>query len=272
MTLEGSHHVFMTVGELVLRGRSDGDVGLPPIVFVNSLGSDLAIWDGVVSELHSTFRCLRYDKRGHGLSDAPPDAYAREEHTRDLVGVLDRFGVARAAVVGISVGGLIALDAACRHPDRVRALVLCDTAARIGSTDGWNDRIRAVRDQGLPALSASIAERWFAPSFPASEPATYRGHVNMLGRTPEVGYLGTCAMLRDTDLGGSLASVRCPALVVTGEHDVATPTDMGRALAAGLEHGRFASIAGAGHLPCVEQPEPLARLIRGFLEEEGPDA
>ena len=280
----------MTVDHLVLRGRSDGHSGLQPIVFVNSLGSDLTIWDGVVSELGSTYHCLRYDKRGHGLSDAPPDtqaprvrralpsthplrgAYTLEKHTRDLVGVMDEFGVERAAIVGISVGGLIALQAASRHPERVRALVLCDTAARIGTEEGWNERIEAIRQEGLAALAPSIAARWFAPSFPTEEPATFRGHVNMLGRSAAEGYLGTCAMLRDTDLGGSLGSIRCPALVVTGDHDVATPPVMGRALAAVLEHGRFAPIADAGHLPCVEQPEALAGLIRDFLEEVGADA
>ena len=138
-TKEG--RVFVTVDGVTLHCRVDGPEPGPAVVFVNSLGSDLRIWDEVVRFLPDTYRILRYDKRGHGLSDTPQGPYRLEDHTRDLGLLLDRFGMQRVAVVGISVGGMIAMDLAAREPGRVDRLVLADTGTTIGTTESWNERI-----------------------------------------------------------------------------------------------------------------------------------
>lgn len=246
--------------------RVDGPAAGQPLLFVNSLGSDLRIWDRVVSDLAADHRCLRYDARGHGQSDAA-EPYDLDTQTADLFAVLDGVGVESATVIGISVGGLIALNAALTRPGRVAALVLCDTAARIGSEASWNERIDLVEASGLERLAPTLAERWFAPGFAERAPGVFQGHAAMLAATSEAGYLGTCRLLRDSDLRARVGTLACPALVLTGERDVATPPGQGRGLAEALPHGRFAEVAGAGHLPCVEAPAAVSRLVRDFLQD-----
>ena len=259
--------MFFELPEMTAHVREDGPGGGAPIVFVNSLGSDLRIWDDVVTNLARDYRCVRYDKRGHGLSeDAGP--YDRETQTNDLLAVLDACDLERATLVGISVGGLIAMNAALTSPERIRALVLCDTAARIGSVDSWNERIESVETEGLSATAPWIVERWFAPDFGSRRPADLRGYSTMLSRTSQRGYVGTCEMLRATDLRDLVGLINCPTLVITGSHDLATPPDVGKALTRAIPGARFAKIEGAGHLACVESPEVLSRLARGVLEED----
>ena len=147
--------------EVVLRYALEGPEDAPVMVFVNSLGTDLRVWDRVVAQLAGRFRFLRYDKRGHGLSETTPAPYLMDDHIGDLIGLLDALGIGEAIVVGVSVGGMIAQGLAARRPKRVRGLVLCDTAHRIGPEEMWDQRIRAIQEGGIEALVDAILERWF---------------------------------------------------------------------------------------------------------------
>ncbi len=249
--------------QYVVEGRESG----PPLVFVNSLGTDLRIWDGVVPRFKDRFRIVRYDKRGHGLSDAPEGPYTIAGHAGDLHQLLQHLEIDNPIVVGLSVGGMIALQYAAQHA--VRALVLCDTGARLGSEASWNERIAAIREKGMEGMADPIARRWFAPSFPQREPALFRGYRNMMARMPAEGYIGTCAALRDGDLRDVVSTIQAPGLVLCGTEDVATLPEFVRGLAEALPNARFETIAGAGHLPCVEQPQETATNIDRFLRENG---
>mgnify|MGYP000017642769 CR=1 FL=1 len=260
---------FAALHHLTLHYRLEGE-GTPTLVFLNSLGSDLRIWDGVVASLEGRYRVLRYDLRGHGLSDAPVGPYTLEDHSADLLALLAHLGVPRAVLVGISVGGLIALDLARRQPERVEALVLCDTGARIGSEESWNERMAAIRQQGLPEVARTVIARWFTEDFFVQRKAEAAGYYNMLSRTPVEGYLGTCAALRDGDLRPWLRSIRAPALVLCGELDKATPPELSQELAQGLG-ARLELIPQTAHLPCVEAPALVGQHIRSFLKELGYD-
>ena len=260
---------FANLDHLTLHYRLEGE-GSPTLVFLNSLGSDLRIWDGVVASLEGRCRVLRYDLRGHGLSDAPVGPYTLEDHSSDLAALLERLGIDRAVLVGISVGGLIALDFARRWPERAEALVLCDTGARIGSEESWNERMAAIRQQGLPEVARTVIARWFSEDFFTRRKAEAAGYYNMLSRTPVEGYLGTCAALRDGDLRPWLGGIRRPALVLCGELDKATPPELSRELAQGLG-ARLELIPQTAHLPCVEAPALVGQHIRSFLKELGYD-
>ena len=152
---------FATINGITLRYESEGS-GKTPLVFINSLGTNLHIWDEVVSQFRDR-QCVRYDKRGHGLSDAPPSPYTMRDHSNDLLGLLDHLAIGHATLIGVSVGGMIALDFAAQHPERVASLVLLDTAGKIGDADGWNTRIETLEQHGMAHLAAAILERWFAP-------------------------------------------------------------------------------------------------------------
>ncbi|PZA07661.1 MULTISPECIES: 3-oxoadipate enol-lactonase [unclassified Meiothermus] len=257
---------FAKVNGLVLHYRLEGEG--PPVVFINSLGSDLRLWDAQAAGLASRFQVVRYDKRGHGLSEAPPPPYTLADHTRDLKALLDHLALEQVSLVGISVGGMIALDFARTHPERTRALVLMDTGARIGSAESWDGRIRAIEETSLAEVAKGVIARWFTPTFFREQPAAAQGYYHMLARTPTEGYLGTCAALRDADLRGGLEAVRAPALVVCGAQDPSTPPALSEALAQELG-APLRLIEGAAHLPCIEQPEATLNEIRAFLEAHG---
>lgn len=260
---------FAMVDGITLHYKLEGVPNGVPLVFCNSLGSDFRIWDQVVPAFTDQFAVLRYDKRGHGLSDAPPGPYTIHDHAEDLAGLLATLNLNAAVLIGISVGGMIALDFAIHYSARVKALVLCDTGAKIGTPEYWNERAENVRKAGLAPLVDTIVGRWFTADFPRQHPAEYRGYHNFLSRVPTVGYTATCEALRDGDLRASLGSIQAKALVLCGDQDAVTTPALARELADGLKNARLELIANAAHLPCLEQPGVMAAKIQQFLKESG---
>ncbi|WGI21394.1 3-oxoadipate enol-lactonase [Amylibacter sp. IMCC11727] len=250
-----------------LHCQIEGPADAPAVVFSNSLGTDFRIWDAVVAELAQNYRVLRYDKRGHGLSDDPDTGWAMHELVTDAATLMDHFGLSNAAFVGLSVGGLIAQGLAAERPDLVRLLVLADTAARIGNDDLWNDRIAQVKADGLGSMADAILERWFAPEF--HHDGNFAMWRNMLVRTTDQGYARVSAAIRDTDVMESTSRLTQPTLAVVGDRDGATPPDLVRETAELISGSRFSIIRGAGHLPCVEKPQVFTQLLRGFFGENG---
>lgn len=259
---------FVRVNETLLHYRISGPEGAPALVFVNSLGTDARIWDGVIDALSPTWRCLNYDNRGHGLSDAPVGDYSLDDHVDDLTGLLDHAGIEKAVVIGVSIGGMIAEAFALHSPDRVSGLVLCCTAPRMGDASMWTQRIETARAKGLESMVDAIMERWFSPGFRTSRPDELAGWRNLFLRTNPLGYASTCATLRDADLTAVIPSIAAPTLVVAGDADLAAPLDLVRNNLA-IPGARLEVIEGAGHIPSIEQPAHLAALIETFLEEVG---
>lgn len=260
---------FARIGDIVLHYTVLGRADAPVLVFSNSLGSDQRIWQEVIPSFLDRYRVILYDKRGHGLSDAPDGPYSIDDHADDLIGLLDLLRIAQAAIVGLSVGGMIAQRLAVRAPARVRALVLCDTAAKIGNLDMWNQRIAAIKADGIASIADAILERWFTPAFRETRVAEYRGWRNMLIRTPTPGYVGTCATVRDADLTADAARISAPTLCLVGDQDGSTPPDLVRETANRIPDARFKVVASAGHLPCIEQPAVLSVMIDTHLREVG---
>lgn len=260
---------FARVNGIVLHHDVRGNADAPALVFSNSLGTDFRVWDEVAARLAGDFRIVLYDKRGHGLSEAPPAPYTIDDHVGDLAALLDHLGIARAAVVGLSVGGLIAQGLAAARPDLVAALVLIGTAPKLGTAETWNARIETVAAKGIAALADDILPRWFTAAFRSPDNPAFAGYRAMLTRSPAEGYAGTCAALRDADLTASTRALRLPALCLVGDQDGSTPPDLVRATAALIAGAEFEVIAGAGHIPCVEQPAATAALIGDFLRRTG---
>lgn len=260
--------MFAPANQLTLHYQEEGQPQGAPLVFLHSLGTDLRIWDEATGAFTGRFRILRYDLRGHGLSDSPPGPYAIHEESSDLLALLSWLGIREAILIGISVGGLIAMDFALRFPDAARGLALADTAPKIGTAEGWNERIRAVRDSGLGGMAETILSRSFLPSFPQDRPVEYRGYVNMLSRSPVDGYNATCAALRDTDLSGGIQKIAVPVLALCGAGDPVVTPEQTREWAGRLPQARVEVIDGAAHLPCIEQPQATAAAIARFLVED----
>lgn len=260
---------FVRIGEILLHYRVSGRAGAPALVLVNSLGTDARIWDDVIINLGRDYLVVSYDKRGHGLSDAPATDYSLQDHLADLSGLLDHLKLERVALAGVSVGGLIAQGLALQLPNRVSALIAMDTAPRLGDVASWNARIDAIREGGLSSIVDAVMERWFSPRFFRDKPDALAGWRNLFLRTDPLGYIGTCATLRDTDLSASVGAITCPTLVAGGTEDRSTPPEIVKACAAAIPGAQYHAIAGAGHIPSIEKPAELAALMTGFLKEAG---
>lgn len=247
-----------------LHFRVDGPDEGPPVLFANSLGTDLRLWDAVLPLLPPHLRLVRYDKRGHGLS-ALGGGGTIEDHAADAIAVLEAVAARPAVIVGLSIGGLIAQTVASLRPDMVCALVLSNTAARLGTPESWSARIAAIEVGGLESIADAVMERWFAPAFRATPAcALWRA---MLARTPAPGYIAACRALATADRRTETAALRLPTLVIAGEQDGASPPALVRDAAALIPGARFHEIPGAGHLPCVETPAAWAALVAPFLTE-----
>ncbi len=244
-----------------------GPASAPTLVFSNSLGSDLHMWDKVVPLLEHDFRVLRYDSRGHGLSGTPTLPWSMEMLAGDLIGLLNALSIDRVHLCGLSLGGMLGLWLALHFPERIRRLVLANTAALIGSREMWDARIASVKSQGMAALARSTIDRWLTPQCVRQYPEDAEAIRSMIERTPPEGYIGCSGVLRDTDLRGGLARIQAPCLVITGTHDAATPPVDGRLLESGLRHARYLEL-DAAHLSAWERPAEFAEAVRAFLFEE----
>ena len=255
------------IGDVQLHYQVDGDPDGAPIVFANSLGTDLRLWDAMLPHLPEGLRIIRYDKRGHGLSSQPPAPYSMGALIRDAEALLDHLQVRDCVFVGLSIGGLIAQGLAVKRMDQVRALVLSNTAAKIGTPQIWDDRIEAVRKSGIEALADTAMERWFSRSFRAS--ADHLAWRNMMVRQPAEGYVGCCAAISGTDFYTPTSGLRLPTMGIAGSEDGSTPPDLVRETIDLIPGARFELMRRAGHLPCVEQPSEYATLLQSFLRDIG---
>jgi 3-oxoadipate enol-lactonase len=257
---------FTDIGGVTLHYEHRvGGPGKPLIVFANSLGTDFRIWREVVDDLGADFSTLCYDMRGHGLSGLGAPPYAIADHVADLSGLLDFVGARDVIVCGLSVGGLVAQGLYTVRPEIVRALILCDTAHKIGTAETWNTRIDTVLRNGIDPIADGVMKLWFTPAFHKNKPALLAGCRTMLVRQPVEGYTGTCAAVRDADHTKLVRRIAVPTLCLAGDQDGSTPPPLVRSMADLIPGAEFAIIEGAGHIPCVEQPVQLVARIREFL-------
>lgn len=250
-----------------LNYRLEGPAGAPVLVLSNSLGTDLHMWDAQIPAFTEHFQVLRYDTRGHGASLVSEGPYSIEQNARDVLALLDALDIAKASFCGLSMGGLIGQWLAINSPERIERLVLCNTAAKIGTPEVWNPRIETVLAGGEKAMrdlrDASIS-RWFTADFAEAQPSKVEPIVAMLAQTSPQGYAANCAAVRDADFREQLGTVRAPTLIICGSGDPVTTT----------EHGRFMQerIAGAqlvefhaAHLSNVQAGDAFSEKVLGFL-------
>lgn len=253
-----------------LYWRIDGHPDRPPLVLLNSLGTDHSLWDPVMPGLLRRFRVLRLDKPGHGASEARPGDYSIEQLGRDVLAAMDAAGAARAHLCGVSIGGMIAMWLAANAPQRVDRLVLSNTSAKLAS-EGFVERIRLVRSGGLAAIADTVLGRFFTAGFVARADERYHSVRTVLLQVDPEGYIGCCAALRDMDLRPLLPGITAPTLVITCRDDPSTPAAMGEAIATAIPGAQRVELSFA-HIPFVEIPQRFVELAGGFCEAAGMDS
>jgi 3-oxoadipate enol-lactonase / 4-carboxymuconolactone decarboxylase len=255
---------FVMQDKVRLYWRADGDEGKPPLLLLNSLGTDHAMWDAVMPLLMRDFRVLRMDTRGHGASDAPKGDYTLSMLAQDALAVLDAAGVARAHVCGLSMGGMTALALAIEHPERVEKIIGANTSAQM-SPDLMRERAALVRQKGMQAVIDAVLGRFFTQAFRDRNPPLLGStRATVLATDPE-GYAACCMAIAGMKIKDKLARVKAPLLVINGAQDVSTPpAEHGERIATAVAGARSAML-DAAHLSAVEQPEAFAGAVLAFL-------
>ena len=237
-----------------------------PLVLLHCLGVDRHFWD-FCRDLSDRYTLLTYDLPGHGASAVPPGPYGIEDLSRQLADLLERHGIGRAHVAGISLGGLIAQHFAASRPDLVDRLVLIDTTPRY--TDEmramWAERAATARSAGVAALVEGLLKIWFTPVAVGANGPAVRYVRATLARSPGEGYALACEALAAADLRPLAASITAPTLVVCGDDDIPSFLDAARWLAAQIAGARLAWIKEARHASVLERPEQALALLREFL-------
>lgn len=249
-----------------LHWRLEGPEGAPVLLLSNSLGTTMDMWAPQMPALTRHFRVLRYDSRGHGLSDAPTGPYSIDLLGRDAVGLLDVLGLDKVRFAGLSKGGMVGQWLGANAPHRLSHLVLCNTAAEMAPPEPWNARIALVKAQGMGAIVNGVVERWFTEPFRLAHPDAIAPITAMLHATPVEGYTACCAAVRDMDQRASLPRIPVPTLVIGGLQDPATPIAKSHELASLIPGARLVEL-DAAHLSNIEQAEAFTAALLSFLRD-----
>ncbi len=252
-------------GDEIIHFRDEGPRSKITFVFINSLGTDLRVWDNVIKELDQKYRTVRVDKRGHGLSTNFENNISIPILANDLKLLVSKLELENIVLVGLSIGGLIALEFLKSNSSIVTGLILSDTAAKIGTSNMWSDRITRVKRGGIESISDDILSRWFSNDFLVNRNEELQLWRSMLTRTSTLGYLGCCKAIADCDLRDEAKAISIPTLLIVGEEDGSTPVNVVKDTANLIKNSEFKIIEGAGHLPCIEKPKIFSNELLKFL-------
>lgn len=247
-----------------LSGRADA----PVVVLSHSLGSSLEMWNPQIELLSKHFRVLRYDTRGHGGSDVPPEGYSLEDMAQDAIGLLDALKIDSVYWVGLSMGGMIGQALALNHAERIDRLALCDTAAVIPDEAQpiWQERIDAAKQDGLQALVEGTLERWFTQAYYENNPPEVQHIRKLFLATPLEGYLGCSEAIRKLNYLDQLSEINIPTLIIVGEEDFGTPVEASEAMHARIANSKLVILPSAAHLSNIQQDGRFNEALLGFLQ------
>jgi len=244
-------------------GYDDRGTG-PATVLLHPFPLTRTTWAGLADALAARRRVIAVDARGFGESPLT-GPFAIADIADDVAALMDRLAIARATVVGMSMGGYAALAFAARHRERLSALVLADTRAAADSAETRAARAAALAavDAGPAAYLAASLPRLLAPNAPPALVA----HLRARAETRAASLRAGIEALRDRpDRTGELGAIACPTLVVCGTEDQVTPAAEMQQIAAAISGARFVPIAGAGHLSHVEAPGAFLHAVTSFLD------
>jgi 3-oxoadipate enol-lactonase len=244
-----------------LSGKADA----PVLMMSNSLGTTLEMWQPQLAALESRFHLLRYDMRGHGKSDVTEAACSIGTLGQDVLSLLDELQIGKVHFCGLSIGGVIGQWLGANAPERLKSLVLCNTAARIGTLESWNERIAAVEQGGVASIAQAVIQRWFTPAFRLASPGAVAPLQAMLLATNPRGYVLLCAALRDMDQRKLVESIRLPTYVIAGDHDPATTLEDAKFLQERIPGARLIALPVA-HISNVEAADQFNAAVIEFLQ------
>ncbi|MDO5541799.1 MAG: 3-oxoadipate enol-lactonase [Acinetobacter sp.] len=254
-----------TSNDAQINYQTFGDVAKPALIFSNSLGTNFKMWQAQIDFFQQDFFVICYDTRGHGASSAPQGPYSIDQLGQDVVNLLDYLNVEKAAFCGISMGGLTGQWLAIHRPERFNQVVVCNTAAKIGQEQAWNDRAALVREQGLQPIASTAASRWFTEPFIQSNATVVNNLQNDLAAGSAEGYASCCEALAKADVREQLKDITVPVLVVAGQQDPVTTVADGQFMVERIANSQLFEI-NASHISNVELPNEFNQAVKQFIQ------
>ncbi|WP_411817212.1 3-oxoadipate enol-lactonase [Hyphococcus sp. DH-69] len=242
----------------------DGPADAPTLLLSNSLGTDREMWKYQLTDFTRYFRVLRYDTRGHGLSDAPQGGYGLDRLGRDALELLDALDIQKAFFCGVSLGGMTGQWLGVHAPERIERMALANTAAYMGPATGWQTRIETVLSKGIKAISRDVLDRWFTPEYLKQNLPAIEELAASLNECQPHGYAGCCAAIRDMDMRPTTKLIKCPTLVIIGLRDPATPPVLGEFLVDNIP-GAKSDLLDTAHLSNIECPTQFNAAVLDFV-------
>jgi len=241
----------------------------PPVVLVHGMGLKLEMWRGQVEAMETAFTVVRYDLLGHGGSPGRPGVYELQDFVDQLSRLLAHLDIECCALVGFSLGGLIAQAFALAHPRQVARLAILNAGFDRSEAEraGMLERLRIAREDGHGATVETALERWFTPVF-----AARRGEVvEQVGKWMWANDRDTYAEIYrvlahgDKELADRLPGISCPTLVLTCEDDSGSPPHMAQAMARAIPNAELAIVPRLRHMGLLEDPGAINKILLPFL-------
>ncbi|MEX0829250.1 MAG: alpha/beta fold hydrolase [Nitrospirales bacterium] len=256
----------------VTVGYTDQGNGTP-IVFIHAFPLSKTMWQPQVDALKDTYRVVTVDLGGHGESDIVLWNDTLDGYAKGVIHLLDHLGIAQAVFVGLSMGGYTLFSIYRHYANRVKAMVLADTRAQADSEEGKAGR-HSMADVAFKDGASSIADimlpKLLAPSTIQQRPEVVEEVRQMILHTSTAGIVvDLVAMAARPDSTDLLSTITCPTLVIVGEEDQATPLAESQYMADRISGSTLVTIAGAGHLSNLEQPEAFTHALMTFLKNIG---
>ena len=245
-------------GEVRLLRAGSG----PPLLFLHAAGG--GGWTPFHDGLGASFDVLAPDHPGFDESDTTDEVEGVDDLVYHYLRLLDILEIEKATVVGVSFGGWVAAELAVHSPERVERLVLTNTSSYFADKSAWNDRLKLVREKGIPAFAPANMERWFTKGFRERSPDAVAWLQQMFAATPLEGYIACGEAVRDMDHRELLPKIKAPTLVIAGKHDPATPPEANEYIKNHIPGARLA-LLDAAHISNVEQAEAYTNAVLGFL-------
>lgn len=245
-----------------------GPAGAPVIVFSHSIGASLEMWDAQVTAFAGRYRCLRYDTRGHGSSEVIDRPATVDDLADDLAGLLDALDIAKAHIVGLSLGGMMGQAFALRHPQKLDRLVLVSTSAKM-NVQFYRDRETVARREGYGSfIETVLVPRWFTQEFGKASPEVIDAFRQRFPKDWR-GYSVCCGVIAALDLPERIGGIRAPTMIMVGAADPATPVAMSLDLLARIPDAELVVVPRLAHILVAERPDLVNPYIAAFLDRAG---
>lgn len=247
--------------------KIQGTPNSPVLMFSNSLGATMAMWDELIPYLLPYFRVLQYDTRGHGESELTEGPYGIEQLGNDVIDLLDELNIDKVHFCGLSMGGLIGQWLGINHPERLYKLIISNTDSKIGTAEGWNERIKIINENGMSSIVEGTMEKWFTEAFHNSNPCRVAEMTQLFLANRTDGYTACCAAIGTADFRDAIKTISVETLIITGDEDAVTNVPAAEKMQEEIPNAKL-KVFHARHLPSTELPDEYAKALIDFIVGE----